>query len=120
MVFRGIDRRKTQRRPADAKDKGHDSDLVRQDEIEFKVMARRNKLLGLWGAEMMGMTGEAARQYGIDVVVADMEEPGDDDVVRKVMKDFAEKGVDVSEDRLRQEMDALLEVADGQIKSGTA
>ncbi len=120
MVFRGKDRRKTQRRPADAKDKGHESDLGRQDELEFKVLARRNKLLGLWAAKMMGMTGETARQYGIDVVVADMEGPGDDHVVRKVMKDFAEKGVDVSEDRLRQEMDALLGVASGQIKSDSA
>ncbi len=120
MVYTGEERRKKPRLPTDTKDKGHEVDVLRQGEMEFKVIARRNKLLGLWAAEKMGMTGETAREYSIDVVVSYLEEPGDDDVFRKVMKDLAEKGVGVSEDRLRQEMDALLGVARGQIKSDSA
>ena len=120
MVYEGKERRKKPRRPTDTKDKGHESDFLRHGEMEFKVIARRNKLLGLWAAELLGMTGEAATEYSKEVVVSDLEEPGDDDVVRKVMKDFAEKGVGVSEERLRQEMDALLGVARGQIKSDSA
>ena len=120
MVYTGEERRKKPRLPTDTKDKGHEVDFLRQGEMEFKVIARRNKLLGLWAAEKMGMTGETAKEYSKEVVVSDFEEPGDDDVFRKVLKDFAEKGVDVSEDRLRQEMDALLGVAHGQIKSDSA
>ncbi len=120
MVYKGKEKRKKPRRPTDTKDKGHEVDFLRQGEMEFKVIARRNKLLGLWAAEKMGMTGETAKEYSKEVVVSDLEEPGDDDVVRKVMKDLAEKGVGVSADRLRQEMDALLGVARGQINSESA
>ena len=120
MVYTGEERRKKPRLRTDTKDKGHEVDFLRQDEMEFKVIARRNKLLGLWAAEKMGMTGDTAKEYSKEVVVSDFDEPGDDDVFRKVMKDLAEKGVGVSEDRLRQEMDALLEVASGQIKSDSA
>ncbi len=120
MVYTGKERRKTPRRPTDTKAKGHEIDFLRRGEMEFKVIARRNKLLGLWAAEKMGMTGGTAEEYGKEVVVSDLEEPGDADVFRKVMKDFAEKGVGVSEDGLRQEMDALLGVARGQINSESA
>ena len=117
MFYKGRkERRKKPRRPRDAMDKGHESDFVRQGEMEFKVIARRNKLLGLWAAEKMGMTGETAKEYSKEVIASYFEELGEEDVVRKVMKDFAEKGVDVSEDGLRQEMDALLGVARGQIQ----
>ncbi len=118
MVFK--ERRKKPRRDADVKDKGHETDLVREGEMEFIVAARRNKLLGLWAAERMGITGDAAQAYSKEVVVSDLEEPGDDDVVRKVMKDFAEKGADITEDRLRREMDAFLEVARRQTESDRA
>ncbi len=120
MVYNGKERRKKPRRPTDTKDKGHEIDFLREGEMEFKVIARRNKLLGLWAAEKMGVTGETAKEYSKEVVASDFEEPGDDDVVRKVMKDLAEKGAGVSEDRLRQEMGALLGVARGQINSDSA
>lgn len=120
MVYKGKERRKNPRRPADAKDKGPVSDFIQQDEMEFKVIARRNKLLGLWAAEKMGMADDTAKEYSKEVVRSDLEKPGDDGVVRKVMKDFAEKGVDVSEDRLRQEADALLGVARGQFNFDSA
>ena len=121
MVYKGKERRKKPRRPGDPKDMGHEMDFVRGGEMEFKVIARRNKLLGLWAAEKMGMTDETAKEeYSKEVIASDFEEPGEEDVVRKVMKDFAEKDVGVSEDQLRQEMDALLGVALGQIKSDSA
>ena len=120
MIYEGKERRKKPRRPTDTKDKGHEIDFLREGEMEFKVIARRNKLLGLWAAEKIGMTGETAKEYSKEVIASDFEEPGDDDVVRKVMKDFAEKGVGVSEDQLRQEMGALLGVARAQINSESA
>ena len=115
MVFK--ERRTKPRLPRDAKDKGQESDLIRQDDREFKMVARRNKLLGLWAAEKMGMTGDAAEAYVKVVIAADFEGPGDDGVVRRVMADFADKGVDMAEDRLRREMEALLDVARGQIEA---
>ncbi len=81
------------------------------------MVARRNKLLGLWAAERMGMTGDAAEAYVKVVIAADFEGPGDDHVVRRVMADFADKGVDMAQDRLRREMVALLDVARGQIEA---
>ena len=113
MVIR--ERRRKPRLPGDAKDGGHESDFVRQGDTEFKVVARRNKLLGLWAAERMGMTGDAAEAYVKVVIAADFEGPGDDDVVRRVMADFADKGVDMAQDGLRREIKALLDVARGQI-----
>ena len=98
MAFK--ERRTKRRQRADAKDKGHESDYVRDQEIEFKKVARRNKLLGLWVAETLGMTGAAAEAYGKEVVAANFDGPGH--VVRKVMKDLAEKGADVTEDQLRE------------------
>lgn len=111
------ERRKTSRRPSDAKDKGTGSSFDRQGEESFRIMARRNKLLGLWAAEKMGITGDAADKYAKEVVASDFDEPGDNDVVRKVMKDFSSKSVDVSENRLRQEMATLYEVARKQIEA---
>lgn len=111
------EQRKTPRRPADAKDKGPESDFTRRSEDEFKAMVRRNKLLGLWAAENMGITGDAAAAYAKTVVASDFEEAGDNDVVRKVLKDFADKNVAMTETRLRQEMAALLATAWGQIEA---
>ena len=110
------ERRRQPRHPRDAKDKGQKLDFIRQDDREFKVVARRNRLLGVWAAERLGITGNAAEAYVKAVIASDFEEPGDKDVVRRVMADFADKGVDMTEDRLRQEMEALLDVARGQIK----
>ena len=109
------ERRRRPRQSADAQDKGHESDFIRQGDVEFKVMARRNKLLGLWAAERMRITGEAAEAYAKEVIASALEKPGDDDLLRKVMKDFADKGADMTEARLREEMDALLDLARQQV-----
>ncbi len=83
----------------------------REQELEFKAGARRNKLLGLWAAEQMGISGEGAAAYAKEVVIADFERPGDDDVLEKVLKDLTDKGLDVSERKVRKEMDRLMEIA---------
>ena len=87
----------------------------RDQELQFKASARRNKLLGLWAAELMGVAGDAADAYAKEVVVADFERPGDDDVLEKVHKDLTAKGLDVTEHRVRKEMDRLMDVAREQV-----
>lgn len=84
-------------------------------ELRFKTMARRNKLLGLWAAERLGIAGEAAQAYAKEVVLADFDRPGDDDVLEKVQKDFEAKGVAVDARAIRAEMDRLLPEAKRQI-----
>ena len=86
-------------------------------ELEFKANARRNKLLGLWAAEQMSISGDAADDYAKEVVVSDFDRPGDEDVLEKVLKDFTDKGLDISASRLRKEMDSLMETARAQVRS---
>ena len=86
-------------------------------ELEFKANARRNKLLGLWAAEQMGVSGDAADEYAKEVVVSDFDRPGDEDVLEKVLKDFTDKGLDMSSSKLRKEMDRLMEIARTQVRS---
>ena len=88
-----------------------------EQEQEFKANARRNKLLGLWAAEQMGISGEAADDYAKEVVVSNFERTGDEDVLEKVHKDFTDKGLDISTSRLRKEMDSLMETARAQVRS---
>ncbi len=89
----------------------HDQDL------QFKVEVRRNKLLGLWVAELLGLSGADADAYAKEVVSADFEEPGDADVIRKIQGDVQPKNIDLSEDRLRKKMKELVTVAKEQIMS---
>ena len=86
-------------------------------EMQFKAQARRNKLLGLWAAEIMNLTGDAADAYAKTVVIADLEEAGDEDVYRKVSTDLSEKGANVPEAELRAQMQELMATARAQIVS---
>ena len=86
-------------------------------ELQFKAESRRNKLVGLWAAEKMGLDGADADAYAKTVVIADLDEPGIEDVIRKVMGDFAERDVSVSEDDLRAEMERQMGVAIEQVKA---
>jgi hypothetical protein len=86
-------------------------------ELKFKAEARRNKLLGLWAAELLGKTGDEAEAYAKSVVIADFEEAGDDDVFRKVRGDFDTGGVNQSDHQLRRKMDELLALAVEQIQN---
>ncbi|EKF19687.1 DUF1476 domain-containing protein [Nitratireductor pacificus] len=91
--------------------------FVHDENLKFKAMARRNKMLGLWAAEKLGKTGDEAEAYAREVVNSDFEEAGDHDVFRKVRKDFDAAGVDQSDHQLRRTMDELLNQAIEQIKS---
>ena len=91
--------------------------FAHDEELKFKATARRNKLLGLWAAEKMGKSGADAEAYAKEVVVADFEEAGDEDVFRKVRADFDAAGVDQSDHQIRRTMDELLQTAVEQIKS---
>ena len=99
----------------DNREKAFESKYAHDQELQFKVMARRNKLLGLWAAGELGLTGDAASQYAIEVVKSDFEEAGDHDVFRKVKADLDAKQVNVSEHRIRKEMEDLMVVAKQQI-----
>lgn len=88
----------------------HDEDL------RFRAEARRNRLLGQWAADKLGKTGDIAEAYAKEVVIADLEEAGDADVVRKVMHDFKAANVNISEVELREKMAQLFEQAVAQIQ----
>ncbi len=97
------------------REKAFENKFAHDDEIRFKVIARRNKLLGLWAAEQMGMTADKAEEYAREVVKADFEEPGDEDVFQKVYGDLKAKGLEISEHRVRRQMEELIEEAKTQI-----
>jgi hypothetical protein len=103
----------------DKRREGYESKFAHDQDLKFKATARRNKLLGLWAAEKLGISGEAADAYAKEVVKADFEEAGDDDVFRKVRKDFDAKSVDVSDHQIRREMEDLMAKAVEQIQAGT-
>lgn len=103
----------------DDREKGFESKYALDQEQEFKATARRNKLLGLWAAEKMGLSSESADQYAAAVVRADFEQPGDEDVFRKVAGDFKGAGLTVSDSELRSKMDELGSIAREQIRSGS-
>jgi len=103
----------------DKREEGFEKKFALDEEQLFKAGARRNKLLGMWAAEKLGLSGPAADAYAKEVVMADFEEAGDDDVFRKVRKDFDAKGIEQSDHQIRQTMDALMEQAIAQIKAGS-
>jgi hypothetical protein len=103
----------------DKREEGFEKKFALDEELKFKAEARRDKLLGLWVAEKLGLSGEAANDYARTVVAADFQAPGDADVVRKVMDDLAVKGIAISESELRAKMDELMAQAIAQVKAGT-
>jgi hypothetical protein len=88
-------------------------------ELQFRAGARRNKLLGLWAAGLLGKTGAAAEDYAKTVVAADFEHAGHEDVFRKIRKDFDAAGVDQSDHQIRRTMDELMQTAIEQIRTET-
>ena len=97
---------------------GFEKKFAMDEETKFRATARRNKLLGLWAAEKLGKSGADAEAYAKEVVASDFEEAGDDDVLRKVRKDFDAAGVDQSDHQIRRTMDDLMAVAAEQIRNG--
>ena len=98
------------------REQSFEAKLKLDEELKFKAEAHRNKLVGLWAADKMGIEGADADAYAKSVVLSDLDEPGIEDVIRKVMGDFSERGVDVSEDELRQQMDAKMVQAIEDVK----
>ncbi|CAN7346182.1 DUF1476 domain-containing protein [Bradyrhizobium sp. LjRoot220] len=103
----------------DKREEGFEKKYALDEEQKFKAEARRNRLLGMWAAEKLGMTGDAATAYAKEVVASDFEEAGDSDVIRKVMGDLTAKGVALTEPQLRAKMDELMATAVAQVKAGT-
>ena len=103
----------------DKREEGFEKKFAMDADQKFKAEARRNRLLGLWAAEKLGITGDAATAYAKEVVAADFEESGDADVLRKVLGDLTAKGVAVTEPELRVKMDELMATAVMQVKAGT-
>jgi hypothetical protein len=101
----------------DKREEGFEKQFAHDEELRFKANARRNKLLGLWAAEKLGKSGADADAYAKEVVMADFEEAGDNDVFKKIRKDFDAKGVDQSDHQIRRTMDELMAAAIAQIKS---
>jgi hypothetical protein len=100
----------------DKREEGFEKKFALDEEQKFKAEARRNRLLGLWVAEQIGRSGDAATAYAKEVVAADFEEGGG--VIRKVTGDLAAKGVAVTEPELRVKMDELMAQAIIQVKAG--
>jgi hypothetical protein len=98
----------------DDRENAFEAKFAHDSEMQFRAEARRNKLLGLWAAELLGKSGDDAAAYAVEVISADFEEAGDEDVVRKVVADLAGKA---SADEIRAKMRELLPLAKAQLMS---
>ena len=103
----------------DKREEGFEKKFAHDEELRFKANSRRNKLLGLWAAGQLGLSGPDAEAYAKEVVIADFEEAGDDDVFCKIRKDFDAKGVAQSDQDIRKTMTDLMAHAVEQIKTGS-
>jgi hypothetical protein len=99
------------------REKGFERKFAHDEELKFRATARRNKLLGLWAAEKLGLAGDEAQAYAREIVKADLAEPGEEDVFRKVRSDFDAKGVAESDHQIRRMMGELMAAAVSQIES---
>jgi len=102
----------------DKREEGFEKQFAVDEELRFKATARRNKLLGLWAAQKLGLSGADAEAYAKEVVLADFEEAGDHDVFRKIRRDFDAKGVMDSDHQIRRTMTELMARAIEEIKAG--
>jgi hypothetical protein len=103
----------------DDREKSFEKKFQHDQELQFKVNARKNKLLGLWAAGELGKSGADAEAYAKEVVMADFEKPGDSDVVHKLMEDFAAAGKPLEDHTIRKQAERLLPVAKQQVMSET-
>ncbi|WAC25986.1 DUF1476 domain-containing protein [Ancylobacter sp. SL191] len=101
----------------DNREDAFEAKYAHDEALKFKAHARRNKALGLWVAEKLGLAGADADAYARTLIEADLQEAGDEDVYRKVKADLDAKGLDVSEHRIRRTMDELLAEAITQLKT---
>jgi hypothetical protein len=103
----------------DEREKAFEKKFEKDQELQFKVTARKNKLLGLWAAGLMGKNGADAEAYAKEVVLADFEKPGDSDVVAKLVKDLAAAGKPTDEHAIRKEAERLAVDAKKQLMTET-
>ncbi len=101
----------------DKRGDAYENKFAHDAELKFKAEARRNKLLGHWAAELLGKSGDEIAEYAKEVVRSDFDEPGDEDVFRKIRADFDAGGVSQSDDDIRDQMHALMATAIEQIES---
>jgi hypothetical protein len=100
----------------DKREEAFEQQFAHDEELKFKATARRNKMLGLWAAEKLGLTGAAADSYALSIVMAELE--GQHDIVRKIRKDFDAKGIAQSDHQIARTMDELMAKAVADIKAG--
>ncbi|MDX9859486.1 MAG: DUF1476 domain-containing protein [Rhodospirillales bacterium] len=98
----------------------HEREHLAKHEEEFKIAARRNRLLGRWAAAKMGLSDEDAEAYAREVVACDLDEPGEDDVRRKLLDDFAKKAIIVTEKEISHQMASLFNEARAQLAKGNS
>jgi hypothetical protein len=101
------------------REKAFELKFEHDQEVQFKVTARKNKLLGLWAAGLMGKSGADAEAYAKEVVLADFEKPGDSDVMAKLVKDLAAAGKPTEEHTIRKQAERLVEDAKKQVMAET-
>ena len=102
----------------DDREQAFENKFAHDEEVEFKAVARRNRMLGEWAAGLMGLSSEHVDEYARAVVKSDFEQPGDEDVLRKVWKDLSASGAKVTEGAVRGKMDELLAIARDAVKNG--
>lgn len=103
----------------DDRKKRYESEFAHNADLKFKAEARRNKMIGAWAAGVMGLTGEKAEAYAKSVIIADLEEAGDEDVFRKLRGDLDQSGKNVSDEEIREKLASFLIDAADQIKAGS-
>lgn len=101
----------------DERERTEETRYKHDQELTFKARNRGNRLFGLWVAEQLGLSGEAADNYAKDVVVADFDSPGDEDIFKKVRADLAAKSIDISDHLLQKHLQEFRDTALQQIKT---
>ena len=97
------------------RERAFETKYARDEEMQFRVLARRNRLLGEWAAGLMGLTAAESEAYAKEVIQADFEEAGDEDVIRKLLGDLTSAQVDIDEDKIRATLDHKLVEARRQL-----
>ncbi|HEX4040368.1 MAG TPA: DUF1476 domain-containing protein [Xanthobacteraceae bacterium] len=102
----------------DKREEAFEKQFAHDEELKFKATARRNKMLGLWAAEKLGLTGPSADSYALSVVMTEFEQTGDRDVAHKIRKDFDAKSVAQSDHQIARTMNELMAKAVADIRAG--
>lgn len=104
----------------DQREQAYEAKLAHDEELKFKATVRRNKWLGFWAAEKLGMTGEAAEDYAADLIAAELEEDSADTIFKKIRTDFDAAGIAISDHQIRREMEELFAKATQEIMTVAA